>query len=171
MIVALIACVPAVSQAAQPEFYSYQGEDIGTYEALDISEACGFPVLLTNYGTAKGRITEDKQGNVRVVETYSHQFRHTFTNANTGATLTTTAPAKFEFDYYVDGSITLTVTGLQENVTVRGQGSIFRDAGKIVFSLTEPGKILFEAGTHDSFNLAILGQQERAERLCAALAA
>lgn len=174
-VVALLTVVPTVSQAAEPEFYSYRGEDAGTYEVKVMSEICGFPVLVFNQGSAKGRITYDTQGNVvRIVETYSQHYRSTYTNATTGTSLTTGAPAKFQFDFYPDGTFTFSTFGLQANITVRGQGSIFRDVGKLVIRITGPAEgefeIAFEAGVHDAFYVSVLGQPDRAEQLCAALA-
>lgn len=77
----------------------------------------------------------------------------------------------FRLTFNPDGSIaTFTVTGLQDNVTVPGKGSVFRDAGRIV--MTEPffGDITFEAGSHDYFRF-LQGETSLAQGLCEALAA
>lgn len=167
-IVALLVLAPATASAAQPEFYT-RYDDV-TIDDPFLTPACGFPVVAHFEGAVKGRNFYDKEGNlVRSFETYSHRYLHTFTNLATGTSFTSSAPAVFRYEYHEDGSIrTFTVTGLQDNITVPGEGSVFHDAGKIVI---EGGEITFEAGRHDEFRLFLLDETQQVQELCEALAA
>lgn len=165
--VALLALAPVTASAAQPEFYT-RYDDI-TIDDPVLTPVCGFPVVSHYEGAVKGRNFYDKEGNlVRSFETYSHHYLHTYTNPATGTTLTTGGPAAFRYEYHEDGSVTFTATGLQDNITVPGEGSVFRDAGKLV---VESGEITFEAGRHDAYRLFVLGETQLAQGLCDALAA
>jgi len=166
-IVAVLALAPATASAAQPEFYT-RYDDV-TIDDPFLTPACGFPVVAHFEGAVKGRNFYDKEGNlVRSFETYSHRYLPTFTNPATGTSFTSSAPAVFRYEYHEDGTFTFTVTGLQDNITVPGEGSMFRDAGKIVI---EGGDITFEAGRHDEFRLFVLGETQQVQELCEALAA
>jgi hypothetical protein len=108
-------------------------------------EACAFPVEVHVTGTVVTNVTP--QGTIEAFP----RFRVTFTNLDTGASISTVSPAVVRAVSNGDGTATLFVTGLQGHLIVPGEGMVSGDVGRLVFIVDEEtgeqiGDFVFMAG-------------------------
>ncbi len=101
----------------------------------------------------------DKEGNfVRRISNFA--LKVTYTNPETGETLTTPSVGPDIFTLHEDGSRTIASIGIIERVVVPGEGLVAAQIGKIVFFFTGSGdlepEVIFEAGQHEGDILAAL---------------
>jgi hypothetical protein len=74
--------------------------------------------------------------------------RHTFTNSETGATLSSPDIGIDKTTISQDGSTIVASMAFETRVVVPGEGLVYARIGKIVFN-ANTGEVLFEAGQHD----------------------
>lgn len=130
--------------AAKPELITIPVDD--TFVA---GECDGFLVIEHVQGKVKVSTHFDQNGNF-VMEIARFSLRHTWSNSETGASLSSPDVGIDKVVINQDGSGTVAVIGIVARIVVPGEGSVFRHLGKIVFDVNT-GEVLFEAGQHDSF--------------------
>ena len=143
-LLALVLALPA--QAIPPEHFPPETID----ETFLIEDACDFDIEVHVTGTIRHTHYFDQEGNeIRDITVFPN-FTVTFTNLDTGESLTTPSPAVELLTLHPDGSATVTVVGLQGRLAVPGVGIVAQDVGRIVFFFEGPEDeepdILFVAG-------------------------
>jgi hypothetical protein len=142
MLLTLTLYTPAL--AAKPEMITIPVDD-----TLVFGECAGFSVIEHVEGAIKASLHTDQEGNP-VMEIVRFRLRHTFSNSETGASLTSQDVGIDKVTINQDGSGTVAVIGIVARIVVPGEGLVFAHLGRIVFDL-ETGEVLFEAGRHDDF--------------------
>jgi hypothetical protein len=112
---------------------------------------CSFQVEMHVFGDIRSTLFFDRQGNlVRALDVHPN-FRVSF-SAN-GKSITTVSVAPNHVTFNPDGSVVVTITGLQGHLIVGGGPPQASDVGRIVFFFSGPEDeepdIIFQAG---SFN-------------------
>ena len=130
--------------AAKPDMITIPVDD-----TLVFGECAGFTVIEHVEGTIKASLHTDKDGNP-VMELVRFRLRHTYSNSETGASLTSQDVGIDKITMNQDGSGTVAVIGIVARIVVPGEGLVFAHLGRIVFDL-ETGEVVFEAGRHDDF--------------------
>jgi hypothetical protein len=130
--------------AAKPDFINIQVDD-----TFVIGECDGFSVIEHVEGMVKVSAHFDKNGNF-VMEIARFSLRHTYSNSETGAALSSPDVGIDKTVINQDGSGTVAVIGIVARIVVPGEGLVFAHLGKIVFDVNT-GDVLFEAGRHDDF--------------------
>jgi hypothetical protein len=130
--------------AAKPEMITIPVDD-----TLEFGECAGFTVIEHVEGAIKASLHTDKDGNL-VMELVRFRLRHTFSNSETGASLTSQDVGIDKITINQDGSGTVAVIGIVARIVVPGQGLVFAHLGNIVFDL-DTGDVVLVAGPHDDF--------------------
>jgi hypothetical protein len=118
-----------------------------------LTAECGFPVQVHQSGYRDTLVFFDRAGNVSRVIEHDASFTNTWTNLNTGATVTSPRPLVAHTRVAPDGSSTVAVTGLEFLVTKPGAGTLSITAGRRVWTFDEAGNFLdeiFHAGQEES---------------------
>jgi ABC-type phosphate transport system substrate-binding protein len=129
----LLACAVVISSAAnasasQPTFTKIVVDD--TFQLVDTSAICGFPVFEHDTGTVTTKTTTLVDGSVRSQDLSVH-IAITFYSTDPAhpGTVTTHAAGPFIATEHPDGSVTLTSIGQSGHVTAPGEGTVFASAG------------------------------------------
>ena len=130
--------------AAKPEMFTLLVDD--TFVA---GECDGFSVIESVQGRIKFSAHFDNDGNF-VMEIARFSLRHTFTNSETGAALSSPDVGIDKTVVNEDGSGTTAVIGIVSQIIVPGEGPVFRHLGRLVIDLNTD-EVVFEAGQHDDF--------------------
>ena len=130
--------------AAKPEFITIPVDD-----TFVIGECDGFSVIEHVQGQVKFSAHFDKNRNF-VMEIARFSLRHTYSNSETGAALSSPDVGIDMTVINQDGSGTVAVIGIVARIVLPGEGPVFVHLGKIVFDVNT-GDVLFEAGQHDDF--------------------
>ena len=120
---------------------------------------CGFTIEGRTTGFVKVHVFFDKAGNsVGVINNFA--LKVTYTNPETGETLTTPVVGPDIITFQDDGSETVASIGIIARIVVPGEGLVAAQIGKIVFFFTDPEDeepdVIFVAGPHDGNILAAL---------------
>jgi hypothetical protein len=143
-----------VAKAVPPE-HSVEHVD----ETFAIEGACSFTVLFHFEGDVRHTVFFDQAGNeVRELEVFPG-FQVTFTNAETGKSISTVSPSVNHARTNPDGSAVVAITGLSGHLIVGGGPPQASDVGRIVFFFSGPEDeepdIIFQAG---NFNMGPFSQ-------------
>ena len=136
------------ASAAPPEHLPWEEID----ETFTIPAAplgpCAFAIQVTLTGKSRHTHFFDQAGNEVRELTIFPTLRITF-SAN-GKSISTVSPSVEHVTLNPDGSVVVTITGLQGHLIVRGQPPLAADVGRIVLFFSGPGDeepdILFQAG-------------------------
>lgn len=142
ILLALTLYTPAF--AGKPEFIIIPVDD-----TVVAGECDGFSVIEHVQGRVKVSTHFDKNGNF-VMEIARFSLRHTYSNSETGASLSSQDVGIDKVVIEQDGSGTVAVIGIVARIIIPGEGPVFRHLGRIVFDVNT-GEVLFEAGQHDDF--------------------
>jgi hypothetical protein len=134
-----------VARAVPPE-HSVEHVD----ETFAIEDACSFTVLVHIEGDVRHMVFFDQAGNeVRELQVFPG-FRVTFTNAETGKSISTVSPSVNHATINPDGSAVMAITGLSGHLIVGGGPPQAVDVGRIVFFFSGPEDeepdVIFQAG-------------------------
>jgi hypothetical protein len=154
LVAVMVLVLGGVARAVPPE-HSVEHVD----ETFTIEGACSFTVLVHIEGDVRHTNFFDQAGNeVRELEVFPG-FRVTFTNAETGKSISTVSPSVNHLTINPDGSAVMAITGLSGHLIVGGGPPLAADVGRIVFFFSGPEDeepdILFQAG---QFNMGPLPQ-------------
>jgi hypothetical protein len=144
----LVAAAPAV--AAGPVRVSFDIDR--TQISPRLTAACGFPVEAHQAGKRNGLFFVDEQGNLTREILHDASFTNTWTNLNTGTSVTSTHPIVGHTRYAADGSSTVVVTGVEWHVNSPGDGIVVHDTGRRVWEFDADGNFVeevFFAGKED----------------------
>jgi hypothetical protein len=130
--------------ATKPEFITIQVD-----ETFVSGECNGFAVIEHVEGTVKASFRLAQNGNP-AMEILRFRLRHTFSNSETGESLTSPDVGIDKVTFNEDGPLTVAVIGIVTRVVVPGEGPVFVHLGRIVFDAAT-GEVVFEAGRHDDF--------------------
>jgi hypothetical protein len=142
---------PAPAGALQPDVSTI------TVDKLITIPDCGFDVELSTVGFITVHEFFDEQGNLEM-DISNFSLTQTFTNPETGESITTRNVGPDITSINQDGSSTVASIGLITNVVVPGQGKLSGVSGIIVTTLDAEGneiETVFEGGPHDDFVAAI----------------
>ena len=135
-----------VARAVPPEHFPVEHVD----ETFTIEGECDFPVVVHVEGDIRHTHFFDQAGNEIRDLTVFPNFRVTFTNPETGKSISTVSPAVEHVTINPDGSFVVTLTGLGGHLIVGGGPPLASDVGRIVFLFSGPEDeepdILFQAG-------------------------
>jgi hypothetical protein len=149
-----VALGPAASAlAAPPDRFSFEVDDTGLSRT---SEDCGFDIMLHVEGTIRVLDFLDQDGSqTRTLVTYP-RLTYTFSNAETGESVTSRSPDPEHLTWNADGSGTLRVTGLVLHWLVPG-GGMTGQAGAFTVSWDAEGdEIETEpVGLHEDYHAAL----------------
>ena len=152
---AAVALGPGGIARAVPPEHSVEHVD----ETIEDDAACSFTVLVHIEGNIRHTVFFDQAGNEVRELTVFPRFRVTFTNAETGKSISTVAPSVEHVTINPDGSALLAITGLSGHLIVGGGPPLAADVGRIVFFFSGPEDeepdIIFQAG---QFNMGPLPQ-------------
>jgi hypothetical protein len=148
---AVVALGPGgVARAVPPEHFPVEHVD----ETFVIEGECSFPVVVHVEGDVRHTVFFDQAGNEVRELTVFPNFRITFTNQETGKSISTVSPAGEHVTINPDGSAVVTITGLQGHLVVGGGPPLAADVGRIVLFFSGPEDeepdIIFQAG---NFNM------------------
>jgi hypothetical protein len=140
----MVLVLGGVARAVPPE-HSVEHVD----ETLPI-DACSFTVLIHIEGDVRHMVFFDQAGNaVSELEVFP-RFRVTFTNVETGKSISTVSPSVNHLTINPDGSAVMAITGLSAHLIVGGGPPQAVDVGRIVFFFSGPEDpepdIVFQAG-------------------------
>ena len=126
--------VAAGANATPPEHFPV--EPAG--DPVTIVGACAFPIVLEREGDVRPTLFFDRDGNAsRGLTSYANS-RVTFTNADTGKSVTTASSATEHVTFNPDGSFVVKSTGLVGHVIVGGGPPLAVDVGRIVLLYDGP---------------------------------
>jgi hypothetical protein len=112
--------------------------------------SCGFPVETHITGFVRFIVFRDENGNVtRQINSFHQQI--TYTNLDTGKSVTSPSVGPDILYFQEDGSVTVFVLGIVSRIIVPGQGVVNLSVGRVViaFPAEGEGEVLFEAGPKD----------------------
>jgi len=168
LIVSLITLVVAFvspAYAGKPDFETVQIDE--TFLNEQLTEACGVPIETHGEGFIKFSTHYDRDGDV-AFELNSFHLKETFTNVETGTSISTVNVGPDRVTFAEDGTVILAQIGVLGRFVIPGEGLIGGGIGKVVTELTfdEAGnlvseEVVFEAGIHEDVT----------SELCAVLAA
>jgi hypothetical protein len=130
--------------AAKPEFIIIPVDD--TFVS---GECDGFSIIEHVEGRIKISVHFDKDGNFAMQVVRVH-LRHTLSNSETGASLSTPDVGIDKITVHKDGSTTVAIIGVVARIVVPGEGLVFARIGRVVFD-ANTGETIFEAGQQDDF--------------------
>jgi hypothetical protein len=135
-----------VARAVPPQHFPVEHVD----ETFAIEDACSFTILVHIEGDVRHTDFFDQAGNeVRELEVFPG-FRVTFTNAETGKSISTVSPSVNHATINPDGSAVVAITGLSGHLIVGGGPPQAVDVGRIVFLVSGPEddepEVIFQAG-------------------------
>jgi hypothetical protein len=139
----LVIATPAPVSAAKPEFFTIPVDVTFERGACD-----GFTVIERVTGLLKFSTHLDQDGNFVMGIVLFIGGRHTFTNSETGTTLSSPDIGIDKTTISQDGSTIVASMAFETRVVVPGEGLVYARIGKIVFN-ENTGEVLFEAGQHD----------------------
>jgi hypothetical protein len=113
-------------------------ERIEVDDTIVLEGECAFPVEVHITGTLVTNVTP--QGTIEAFPT----FRVTFTNLDTGASISSPSPVVARTVSNDDGTATVYATGLAGHLIVPGEGLITVDVGRLVFITDETGEPIGE---------------------------
>jgi hypothetical protein len=148
---AMMALGPGgVAGAVPPQHFPVEHID----ETFVVEGECSFPVLFHFEGDIRHTVFFDQAGNeIRELTVYP-MFQVSFTNPETGKSISTVLPSVDHVTINPDGSAVVTITGLSGHLVVGGGPPLASDVGRIVFFFSGPEDeepdIIFQAG---NFNL------------------
>jgi hypothetical protein len=146
----IVALGPGGVARAVPLEHSVEHVD----ETFTIDDECDFPVLVHVEGDVRVTVFFDQARNEIRELTVFPNFRITFTNPDTGKSISTVSPAAEHVTINPDGSAVVTITGLQGHLVVGGGPPLAADVGRIVLFFSGPEDeepdIIFQAG---NFNM------------------
>ena len=134
--------------ATTPEFITVPVDE--TYEVVQCD---GFTVIEHLGGEIKVSFHSDQDGLVQMRITRVAVL-DTFSNSETGASLSSPLVGIDKLDFNRDRSHTVAVVGMRTHLVVPGVGLIFIDAGRFVYDSSTDSWV-FEAGRHDNFDDAL----------------
>jgi hypothetical protein len=144
----MVLVLGGVARAIPPE-HSIEHVD----ETFPI-DACSFTVLFHIEGDVRHTVFFDQAGNVVGELEVFPGFQVTFTNAETGKSISTVSPSVSHATINPDGSAVVAITGLSGHLIVGGGPPQASDVGRIVFFFSGPEDqepdIIFQAG---NFNM------------------
>jgi hypothetical protein len=142
----MVLALAAVARALPPEHFPVEHVD----ETFTIEDECDFTVIVHVEGDVRHTHFFDQQGNEIRNLTVFPTFRVSFTNAETGKSITTPSPSVEHVTINPDGSAVVTITGLQGHLIVGGGPPQAADVGRLVLFFSGPEDeepdILFQAG-------------------------
>jgi hypothetical protein len=160
VLLAITACLVVASPAAaaKPQMERVDVDEHFLDEFL--TDACGTDVFADITGHSTFRTWTDAEGNpTRDLNNFA--IKVTWSSAF-GSVSTVDVGADRAI-YHPDGSITLTVIGNVQSITVPGQGRVYADVGRTVFHVTFPdpeGEPVFElvrqSGKHFGDQLMVI---------------
>jgi hypothetical protein len=125
----------APAAAAKPDVFVLQLDETGWSRT---SEDCGFDILVHVQGTIRFVDFVDGDGDlVRSLVTYP-SLTYTFSNAETGTSVSSRSPDPEHYTWNADGSFTVQVTGLVMHFAIPGQGTVGQ-AGRFVVTIDPEG--------------------------------
>jgi hypothetical protein len=149
-----LALAPAASAvAAPPDRYSFAVDDT---DLSRTSEECGFDILVHAEGTIRVLDFLDEDGNpVRTLVTYPG-LTYTFSNLETGESVTSRSPDPEHVTWNADGSGSARVTGLVLHWRLPGEGSVGQ-AGMFTVSWDSEGNgdESEPVGLHEDYHAAL----------------
>ena len=117
-----------------------------------LTAECGFPVRVHQSGYRDTLLFFDRDGNLLRVIEHDASFTNTWTNLETGASVTSPRPLVAHTRTAPDGSSTVAVTGLEFQITKPGSGAVSMTAGRRVWTFDADGNFvdeIFHAGQDD----------------------
>ena len=133
--VGLVGVNAPAALAAAPTFQHFQG----SFTDVD-SQACGFPITISQNFTSDVQFFYDQQGNL--IRSLAHiQLRGT--DSANGVSLPDTADFTHTFDFTtgINGDL-----GVTTHVIIPNRGTVLTDAGRVLSD--EQGNLLLVAGNH-----------------------
>jgi len=146
-VAALLTLAPSLPAFAdQPQFFEFQEDFTYVHEG-----ECAFNVIEHTEGITR-MMYHPNNGNP-FAALYHYELRGTYTNADTGQSISWSQDALLK-GFYQDQSLIIFSIGLYARVTVPGQGMVAIDAGRLTIRLTPgaPYEVLFQAGRWDPFS-------------------
>jgi hypothetical protein len=142
----LTLLLAVMARAVPPEHFPVEHVD----ETFTITDECAFPVIVHVEGDVRDTVFIDQAGNeIRELVVFPN-FRVTFTNPETGKSITTPSPAVSHVTINPDGSAVVAVTGLGGHLVVGGGPPLASDVGRLVLFFSGPEDeepdVLFQAG-------------------------
>lgn len=135
-----------VATAVPPEHFPVEHVD----DEFVIEDECSFPVIVNVEGDVRHTHFFDQAGNEIRNLTVFPRFRVTFTNAETGESISTVSPGVEHVTFNPDGSAVVAVTGLLGHLIVGGGPPKAADVGRVVFFFSGPDDeepdLVFQAG-------------------------
>lgn len=125
-VVLLAAVMAPAALADQPAVTITQIDRTRTLAASP--DTCPFPIVIHSTGTR--RVTTYSDGKV---VTHLDDFHLTYTNPETGKSVSTALAGPEIVQPNGDGTVTVTVNGNNGHFTAPGQGTVFADVGKLVY--------------------------------------
>jgi hypothetical protein len=143
ILLSLALFTPAL--AAKPEVFF-----IPVDVTFDRGACDGFTVIGHVTGLLKFSTYLDREGNFSMGTVLFIGGLQTFTNSETGATLSSPDIGIDKTTISDDGSTIVASMAFATRLVVPGEGLVFAHIGKIVYN-ENTGEVLFEAGQHDDF--------------------
>ena len=135
-----------IATAVPPEHFPVEHVD----EDFVIEDECSFTVIGHVEGDVRHTHFFDQAGNEIRELTVFPKFRMTFTNAETGKSISTVSPSVEHVTINPDGSAVVAVTGLSGPLIAGGGPPLATDVGRIVFIFSGPEDeepdLVFQAG-------------------------
>lgn len=142
----MVLVLGGVARADPPEHFPVEHVD----ETFVVEDACSFTVLVHVEGDIRHTHFFDQAGTEVRDLTVFPRFRVTFTNAETGKSISTVSPSVEHVTLNPDGSAVVAITGLSHHLIVGGGPPQAVDVGRIVFFFSGPEDeepdIIFQAG-------------------------
>lgn len=148
LVLSCVAVLAATGEATSAAAGAASHDRVPVDETFVVDDACDFPIEVHVTGTVVTNVTP--QGTIEAFPT----FRVTFTNLDTGTSISSPAPSVVRTVSNGDGTATVYVTGLSGHLTVPGEGLVSVDVGRLVFVIDEEtgeqiGDFTFTAGQFD----------------------
>lgn len=137
----VLTLTPSALLAGGPDRYVFTFDD--THGALRLSAACGFPIVVREWGTLIDLIYYDSDGDFVGENLILHSGGVSATNASTGFTVSSPSVGLFRY-----GLEDASSSGLGLHFVLPGGEQIALEMGRLVIDYAT-GTASFEVGVHD----------------------
>ena len=133
---AAVTAAPAAAAGPVSEWVTLDG-------SLFTWDDCGFPVVQQDTGRLHFLAWQDDAGNTVRRWVLAPGARSTYTNATTGASVTSGDPFVVHRYNAADGTITLHISGLSFHI--RGGGTVYVDSGRDIVVFADGGRTVLSS--------------------------
>lgn len=131
LILAAVALILSAQAAGAPPTVVI--EEVDRTRTIPAGDLCDFDVVLHSEGTRRTTTYSDQNGDFDRFTIHLSHWKTSFTNAATGATISTVLAGPVIVEAREDGTALVRIPGNDGLIVVKGEGQVYTDQGLIVY--------------------------------------